>query len=234
MTHLEIPDGVIPWPYLLLGFVATGLIVLWASRQVPRSEAAARVPRVAALAALMVLGQSVPLGFIPFHLNLTVLAGILLGPALGVLAAVTVNTVLAFMGHGGVTVIGLNSLVLITETVLGSLAFTGLRRRLAPGLAAAAAAGVTLLLSLALILGMARLAGAQPWQVIHVEEAGDEHGQTTPEPAAGEPGQSLRTFLAATVPVFLIGAGIESAVTGAVTAYIARVRPDLLARPDLR
>lgn len=233
MTHLEIPDGVIPWPYLLLGFLATGLIVLWASRQVPRAEAAARVPRVAALAALMVLGQSIPLGFIPFHLNLTVLAGILLGPALGVLAAVAVNTVLAFMGHGGITVIGLNSLVLATETVLGSVAFTGLRRRLASGPAAAVAAAVTLVLSLVLILGVAQLAGARPWQVVHVHEAGEAHREAVPEPPA-EPAQGIRTFLAATAPVFLIGVAIESAVTGAVAAYIARVRPDLLDRPTIR
>ena len=235
MTHLHIPDGVIPWPYLLLGFALTGLVVLWASRQVTPSEAAARVPRVAVLAALMVLGQSVPLGFVPFHLNLTALAGILLGSALGALAVVAVNVVLALMGHGGVTVIGLNSLVLITEIVLAGALFRWLRGRLAAGAAASVATALTLTVSLGLILGLARLGGAQPWEVVHVEEPGEGHADMH---GAGEAGhgeaRGLGAFATAVLPVFLAGAGVEAAVTGAVTAYIARVRPDLLARPGLR
>lgn len=226
MTHLHLPDGVIPWPWLLLGFALTGLLVIVAGRRIPRDDLAARVPRVAVLSALMILGMSVPLGFIPFHMNLTVLAGILLGPWLGFVAGVAVNIILALMGHGGLTVIGLNSLVTGTEILLGALLFRALWRRFGAAGGGAAATALTLAVSFFLIIAAAALAGGDLGLLR--EEAGEGHA-----PAAAPHGsrEGLLTFAAAVSPIFAAGVGIEAAVVAAVAGYLARVRPELLQRP---
>jgi len=65
-----------------------------------------------------------------YHINLSVVSGILLGPALGFLAAFIANLMLALMGHGGITVMGLNTLLLGSEAVLGHTVFHLLQNRL--------------------------------------------------------------------------------------------------------
>ena len=67
----------------------------------------------------MLVGMSSEIIPIAYHINLTVLAGILLGPWLSIISAVIVNVMLALLGHGGVTVIGLNTLVISTEMIAG-------------------------------------------------------------------------------------------------------------------
>jgi cobalt/nickel transport system permease protein len=54
--------------------------------------------------------------FLAYHVNLSVVAGILLRPSLGFLAAFITNLMLAFSGQG-ITVIGLNTLLLGSEAV---------------------------------------------------------------------------------------------------------------------
>jgi len=71
----------------------------------------------------MLVAMSLEILPIFYHINLSVVAGILLGPALGFLAAFIANLILAFMGHGGITVIGLNTLLLGSEAVLGHTLF---------------------------------------------------------------------------------------------------------------
>ena len=71
------------------------------------------------MAAVMVLGASVEIVPIAYHVNLTVFSGILLGPSLIFLATFVVNVILALFGHGGITVIGLNTLTLSIEGILG-------------------------------------------------------------------------------------------------------------------
>ncbi len=62
-------------------------------------------------------------------MNLTVIAGVLLGPVLSVIAAFIVEVVLAMLGHGGVTVLGLNTLMISAEMVLGWALFRALVAR---------------------------------------------------------------------------------------------------------
>jgi hypothetical protein len=68
------------------------------------------VPLLGIVAALMIVGMSAEIVPIAYHVNLSVIGGILLGPALSAIAAFIVVIVLAMLGHGGVTVIGLNAL----------------------------------------------------------------------------------------------------------------------------
>ena len=86
----------------------------------------------------------------------------LLGPVLSVIAAFIVEVVLAMLGHGGVTVLGLNTLMIAAEMVLGWALFRGLiavlgRQRVR------AAAGIATVLTLAttttLLVVLVALAG---------------------------------------------------------------------------
>ena len=114
------------------------------------------------MAALMLVGMTVEIVPIAYHLNLAVMAGIVLGPVLGFLAAFIVNLMLAFFGHGGITVVGLNTLVVAMEAVLGFYLFraavSGLARWV-PSLrwAAAGATVVALALSTTAMIGIVAL-----------------------------------------------------------------------------
>ena len=103
--------------------------------------------------------EIVPLAY---HINLTVVAGVLLGPWLGIIAAFIVVVILALMGHGGVTVIGLNTLMIATEIVLGGALVRSLvallgrsRIRVASGLATV----LTLAVSTTLLVGIVAIGG---------------------------------------------------------------------------
>ncbi len=74
-----------------------------------------KVPLLGAIAAVTLVAMSLEVLPIAYHLNMSVAAGILLGPSLGFMAAFIVNLMLEFVGHGGITVVGLNSLLLGTE-----------------------------------------------------------------------------------------------------------------------
>jgi cobalt/nickel transport system permease protein len=166
----------------------------------------------------MLVGMSLPTEFIipGYHINLSVVTGILIGPALGFLAAFIANLILALMGHGGITVIGLNTLLLGSEAILGHTFFYLLR--MVPVFWRAVLATVlTLFVTTLLLIGFVALSHLDP-ELLH---QGEEHG-----PALA--GGSLRTFAFLILSIGAIGWIIEAAITGAVVKFISRVKPDLL------
>jgi cobalt/nickel transport system permease protein len=119
MSHIHLPDGVLPFAWWFLGdLVALGWLLL-ALRRVGRLGQRPPLPLLGALGACMLLTMSVPLGPLPLHLNLTVLTGILAGPWLGYITVLLVTAMLSLMGHGGLTVFGINSLILGLEVSIG-------------------------------------------------------------------------------------------------------------------
>ena len=108
-----------------------------------------------------------PLGFLPVHLNLTVLAGIFLGPWLGLIAVFVVNFILALLGHGGITVLGLNTLVVGSEAFLGYYIFMALRQRVRITLAASTATVLALTFSLLLMLTIVGITQIDPSLALH-------------------------------------------------------------------
>lgn len=204
MSHLHVPDGILPGWVLAAGYVAAALLLAVAAWRVRRADWGRLAPRLAAMSALMLLAMSVPLGVLPYHLNLTILAGILLGPAPSVLAVACVGLFLALVGHGGITVLGLNTVLLAGEAALGWVLFGVGRRFLAPAVAAALATAVTLVVAAAAAVAM-----------LVVSLGGSDF----------IPGR----FVPLTLPLLAIGTVVESAVVAAVVGLLARVRPDLVA-----
>ncbi|MDO8914874.1 MAG: energy-coupling factor ABC transporter permease, partial [Coriobacteriia bacterium] len=119
MSHIHIPDGVLPAWLWATGWIAALALVWIASAIAKRADIRRKVPLLGVVAALVLVSMSSEIVPIAYHVNLTVVAGVLLGPWLGIIAAFIVEVVLALLGHGGVTVIGLNTLMIGGEMVLG-------------------------------------------------------------------------------------------------------------------
>ncbi len=256
MSHIHIPDGVLP-VWLWASGWAVSLLVLWvASRRAERADVRRKVPLVAVVSALVLIAMSSEIVPIAYHVNLTVVAGALLGPQLAIVAAFVVQVALALLGHGGVTVIGLNVLMTATEMILGWLLFRafvkllGRRRvRWAGGLATV----LTLAVTTTMLVGLVALAGAgaaaqqetgaldpsnltfaSPFGngVVHIglfSGGGAAAGHT----GDGGPGGtsaplSVGRFAAVVYTLGPIGWLIEALVTAAVLGYVAHVRPSLL------
>ena len=249
MSHIHIPDGVLPLWLVLGGWLLTAALVGLAAYRL-RGDTSRSVPLLGVMAAVMLVGMSTEIVPIAYHLNLSVLAGIVLGPAYGILAALIVSLILAMFGHGGITVVGLNTLVVGFETALGHYLFrvllAGARRfRTSPALAAGLTTGLTLLTSTLLLIGIVWASGADPGRARDTG-ALDPGTLTFANPfdaglvsnrvitreseggAAPGGGFGIAIFAEAVLLLGLIGWVLEGAITGAIVGFVDRVRPDLV------
>lgn len=250
MSHIHIPDGVLPWWLWLPGWLATLALVAVAGRLSARADVRRKVPLLGVVSALMLVAMSSEIVPIAYHVNLTVLGGVVLGPALSVPAAFIVVLVLAMLGHGGVTVLGLNTIVIASEMILGWALFRAgcaLTRGRARSWVAGVATVLTLAVTTGMLVGIVALAGGRAASARETGAldpaslefrapfaegafrvglfAGGEHGEREERPAG------LDTARFATVVYTLgpFGWVLEALVTGAIVGYVSRVRPGLLA-----
>ena len=173
MSHIHLPDGVLPVWLWVSGWIVAILGGMILSRLIKKDKLARRLPLLGMMAAAMVLGAAVEIVPIAYHVNLTIVSGILLGPSLIFLATFVVNIILALFGHGGITVIGLNTVILSIEGVAGYLFFRllwKLVRRLTP--AAFFAAFFGLLLSTFSMIGVVGLGVSHYETLIHRDGEG--------------------------------------------------------------
>jgi cobalt/nickel transport system permease protein len=245
LSHIHVPDGVLPLWIVLVGWGLAAVLVGLAVRSL-QGDSSRRVPLLGVMAAVMLVGMSTEIVPIAYHINLSVLAGIVLGPAYGILAALIVNVFLALFGHGGITVVGLNTVVVGAETALGYLLFRLLGRAIrSPGLRAGIVTGVTLFMSTWILVAVVWLSGldaASAREVGAVDPAtlafGDPFGGglvtnriVAPEPTEGGVGSvgiGLGRMLIVWFGLGFVGWVLEGLVTGAVVGFVARVRPDLV------
>lgn len=241
MSHIHLPDGIITLPWIIASFALTVLFLYISIKNVKKEDARKKVPFVGILAALMLLTMSIPLGFIPFHLNLAVLIGILAGPSLGFIVVFVVNVILAFMGHGGITVVGLNTLMVGSEVLVGSFIFRLLASRGKAVLGAGAATVIALLVSTSLMVSAvivtnAGLAAALPHedeQQVQIADKAD--GGAVADHKAESLNERLAeiSFLSvsgwgAVAAILFGGIIIETLVTAMVVSFLIKVRPDIL------
>jgi cobalt/nickel transport system permease protein len=241
MSHIHIPDGVMPAWLIVLGWISAAFLLGWATRRLRRGDIRRSVPRVGVMAAVMLVAMSTEFVPIGYHMNLTVVTGIMVGPALGIVAAFVVVLILALFGHGGITVVGLNTLVISAECALGWLLFRALTRALgarvkSPGVLAGATTVLTLIVTTSLLIGIVALsqvdvgvhaAALEPSRspfaegILRNAFLGGEKGH------AGE-SMSITTFALLTYGLGAIGWGIEALVSGVIVQFVARVRRDLI------
>ncbi|MEN6430935.1 MAG: energy-coupling factor ABC transporter permease, partial [Coriobacteriales bacterium] len=182
---------------------------------------------------------------IAYHVNLTVVAGVLLGPWLGIVSAFIVVLMLSLLGHGGITVVGLNACIIAAEMVLGWTLVRALvkvlgRRRIR--WAAGIATVVTLAITTSMLVGIVALGGsgatARETGALDAETlrfanplsggavsiglfGGGEH-------AAHDQALSVRRFASVVYTLGPIGWVIEALITAWILGYVARVRPTLV------
>jgi cobalt/nickel transport system permease protein len=235
MSHIHLPDGVLPVWLWVSGFILAILVGTILFRFSKKEDFARRLPLLGMMAAAMVLGASVEIIPIAYHVNLTVISGILLGPSLIFLAAFVVNVILALFGHGGITVIGLNTLILSIEGILGYFLFRlfwRVLRRLTPAIFLATF--LALCCSTLSMIGVVSLGISHYEEMIHKEregiigfEFGKEREEHQKEGMAGRE-VNLKRFITIILPLGFIGWILEGVITSLIARYIHRLRPDLL------
>lgn len=229
MTHIHIPDGILPVWLWVSGFLLMSVFLALSMFRLRTADMKKKIPLLGALAAVMLVAMSLEILPIAYHLNLSVAAGILLGPSLGFMAAFIVNLMLAFVGHGGITVVGLNTLLLGAEALLGHTLFYLLRKGLSIFWGAALSTVLSLCIVTLLLIGIVGVSHVDADLFAHHHEHEGRVNEQTHE-HHDEPGRSsLRTFAMIVLSLGSIGWIIEGAVTGAVIQFISKVKPDLLA-----
>jgi len=210
MSHLHIPDGVLPWmlwaPAWLLALLVLGASA-FASRRATPQQVAYRGTLGALVLAAMTL--TVPLGPFEYHLSLLGVLGALLGAAGAFEALFIVSAILAFAGHGGLTVIGLNALVLGAGAAVARPIARALTPRLGPARALAIAAAAS-----------QAVAGAI-WVAVMLATLRHEPGPLGSRAA-------LPWVGGVALVVWLAGIAVESLVALGIGRFLARVKPELL------
>lgn len=208
MSHLHIPDGVLP-AWLWVGGLVLALLLLALSARVTEARRAGIAFR-GALGGIVLLAMAIeiPLGPIEYHLSLVGPAGVLLGAAGAFQVMFVVCAILALAGHGGFTVVGLNALVLGSGAALARPLARLLAARVSPAAALAVATAGSQAVSGLLWLGMI---GVALRTAPHAPDA-----------------SRLALMSAFALPLWAIGIAVESAVAYGLGRFLARVRPDLL------
>lgn len=211
MSHLHIPDGILP-PWFWGAGLAVALLLLARASRLARDASPQRIAYQSALGALMLAAMAIPLGPFEYHLTLAGPMGVLLGGAGAFQVAFVVSVILAFMGHGGLTVVGLNALILGAAATLAHQTFVAIPR-LKPALALALATAVGQAFAGTLWLGIVA------WAM----------RLDAPRPQGGEMAH-LAPIAAVGIPLWLIGIVAESVVAFGIGRFLGRVRPELLGR----
>ncbi len=241
MTHIHIPDGVLPLWLWAGGYVVAFLVIALAIFFTRRKDMRRLVPFLGIMSAVMMVAMSIEIVPIAYHINLSIMSGIILGPWASILAIFVVNLLLSLLAHGGITMVGLNSLVMSAEAVLGYFLFRGFVRMLGlrlnktrPALAAGAATFLSLFLATWLLIGMVALSDVDVGQVLqHEHEHEHEHEETgIHQEETGikvEQGAlDLWFFAKAVLLLGSVGWVIESFITGVITGFIYKIRPDII------
>jgi cobalt/nickel transport system permease protein len=211
MSHLHIPDGVLPW-WVWGSGLAIALVLLALGARSRREESGLDIAVRGALGGLVLAAMAIelPLGPVEYHLCLLGPVGVLLGATGAFQVMFAVSAILAFAGHGGFTVVGLNALVLGAGAAIARPLYSSLSSKLAPGPAMAlSSAGAQALSGLA---WLAVVAVALRFGVA-----------ATPE--------RVGMIGALSLPLWLLGIAVEAAVGYGLARFLARVRPDLLPAP---
>ena len=209
MSHLHLPDGVAPW-WLWVPALA---IVLGLLATVGKVRSPQRIAYQGALGGLMLAAMAIPLGPLEYHLTLAGPIAVLLGVAGALPVFFVVGAILALVGHGGFTVIGINTLLLFAVAV----AARGTYGLLAPRWSAA--------WSLALASAAGSLTSGALWLIVVVvmlRVPADPMPTLAPVPARTE------LLAAVTLSLWMVGTLIEALVAFGIGRFLSKVHPALL------
>jgi len=235
MSHIHLPDGILP-PWLwLAGYLIIILYFLIFSKFYKRLETGKKTAILGLISALMLVSMSIEIIPPAYHMNLAALSGIILGPALSVVAIFIVNILLAFLGHGGVTTIALNTIAVSSEAVLCYFIFKLFGKKFKKIFVSAfLSTFVALFLSAWVSLGIVYL-GTNNTE--HFFEHGHEHNEKVLTHTEEnhlidkEHSQSefdIKKFMLIVLSFGSIGWVIESLITAFIVEYIKKIKPEII------
>ncbi len=237
MSHIHIPDGILPMWLVLVGWLLTSFFLFLSIKRVKKQEVARKLPYIGIVSAIMIVAMMLEIIPIAYHFNLSVIAGIILGPAMAFISVFVVDLIIAMFGHGGITVIGLNALVIGTEAVAGYYFFHFFVKTLKNisntyGYSAFIATICSLLVSCALMIGIVFASNLDPStekiekinnQNVFLEKSDlIEHGHNHVHTI------DASRFTKTVIPLSIIGWILEALITGFVIKYIHRIRSSLI------
>lgn len=205
---MHLAEGIVPASTLVAGAVLAGAGTVIGLRKMDDE----RVIQVAVLSSALFVASliHVPAGPVPVHLVLNGLAGIMLGWAIfpAYLTALLMQAL--FFGYGGITTLGVNTVVMATPGLLCHALFAKrLHAATARGaFAAGAATGAIAIFSSCLLLCAALMTAGRGFETVAMMVFG------------------------AHVPVAIV----EAIVTGSIASFLVRVRPETFERgvaPDI-
>lgn len=236
MSHLHIPDGILPVWLWVLGYVLVGIYFLVVFTYLKLKLNPKKIVITSVFGALMLLSMSIPIPFVlPYHLNLSAILGILAGPLYAGLAIFSVNLIIALVGHGGITIVGLNTVILTLEAALAFLLFRLVRKnfkKIFPAVFISTFAA--LVFSTFLTVGVV-YTGTQ-----NLDDLADKHKHECPcsfhkekqhetEDHGHKPESfDIKRFIALILITGGFGWTLEAFISGFIISYINRVKPDLL------
>jgi cobalt/nickel transport system permease protein len=126
LPAVHISDGLLTGPWLIGGFVVAGMLALFGAWGLAEDE----IPRVAVLTAAFFVASSLrmPLGPSSAHLLLNGLLGVVLGRRAMLAIPVGVFMQAALLGHGGMSVVGVNSAIQVVPALIAWQLFAWLQR----------------------------------------------------------------------------------------------------------
>jgi len=161
---MHISEGVLSSPVIIGGYAATAGLTALALKRVRRHE----IPKIAVMGAAFFVSSLLhfKVGITSVHLTLAGLLGIVLGtPAvLALLAGLFFQAVM--FQHGGLSTLGVNTVIFAVPALLAYLAYTGLgqlagSRNNLRALIAGGASALAVLVGAALVLLVLRLSGEE-------------------------------------------------------------------------
>lgn len=224
MSHLHIPDGVLPPVLWIAGLLLAAILLFWSSRA-SQPGGARLVAFQSSLVGIMLAVMALPVPITAFDYCMTLAGpvGVLLGAASSFQVSFVVTLILALLGQGGFTVVGLNALVLGLGAATARPIYLRSVGALGPARAMALATALSQLLSTAF------------WVVLLLLSV-----KLTPAVAGEHPlAHTLvtvwhRTGAAIIIPLLLLAVALESFLGYGLAHFLSRVRPELLPVPAAR
>jgi len=151
------------------------------------------------------------------------------------LVVFVVSMILAMFGHGGITIVGLNTLVIGSEVFIGAMLFKKLAKNnlvIGTSIATVIALIVSMSMMVAIIGTYAGFAEVLPHEAVeHVEEEhldeGD-HDDSDLTEAVSEINYLAFSGWVALIMIVVVGVGLETLITVLIIRYFYKVRPDLI------
>ncbi len=232
MSHLHIPDGILPGWLIIAGWLLTAVILAFSIYRTRHTELKRKIPLIGIISALMIVCMTIPIVPIAYHINLSVIAGIILGPAVAFISIFIVDFIIAMFGHGGITVVGLNTVVVGTEAFIGFYLFQLFMVIIGKDSvmwSSGIAAVISLIISTSLLVGIVYSSQLNPELVIGKERVNpSEQVKTDEAPKELVRGLNIKSFAKTLLVLLGIGWLLEGIITAFVIKYVSRVRPDLI------